>query len=66
MYIINISKEEQKHENGIYKIAIGIDSKKMIEIENGLNANDIIADIRTFRRLQLSKIQFCISTRGIL
>ena len=51
LYIFNISKEEQKHENGIYKIAIGADSKKMIEIENGLNANDIIADIRTFRRL---------------
>ncbi len=48
-YIINISKEEQKHKNGIYNIAIGKDAKKSIEILNGNKANGGAVDLGEYK-----------------
>ena len=49
LYIFNMNIKEQKHKNGIYKIAIGRDANKVIEVKDGDKANNGIVDIWDYK-----------------
>ena len=49
LYVFNITKENQKFPNGIYKLAIGKDSSKVLEVKEKENTNDVIIDLNTYK-----------------
>ena len=57
LYMYNISKEEQKHSNGIYKIVVGKDSSKSLEIKNADKSNNAIMDIWNYENLSYQKFK---------
>ena len=58
MYIYNITNQEKTKEDGIYKIANGIDSKKVIEVQGASEQNNAIIGIWDYRRRIATKILF--------
>lgn len=56
MYMFNITNEEQTKTNGMYKIAVGKDPSKIIEVLGGSSANNASIDIWTNRKCRISKI----------
>ena len=48
-YLFNISKEEKAKDNGIYKVAVGKEPTKTIEISEANTSNNSLLDIWDFR-----------------
>ena len=48
-YIFNITKEETKKDEGIYKIALGKDSSKAIGISSVTRENNALLDLSNYR-----------------
>ena len=57
LYMYNISQAEQKHSNGIYKIVVGKDSSKSLEIKNADKSNNAIMDIWNYENLSHQKFK---------
>lgn len=51
-YIYNISKEEQNHQDGEYKIAVGKSPRKVLEVENKSEDENAKLDISDFRKYE--------------
>lgn len=52
LYIYNISEEEQKHQDGEYKIAVGKSPRKVLEVENKSENESSKLDINDFRKYE--------------
>ena len=48
LYVFNITKEEQKFADGIYKLAVGRDSSKVLEVLNGNKSNGANIDVNDY------------------
>ena len=48
LYVFNITKEEQKFADGIYKLAVGKNSSKVLEVLNGSKSNGANVDINDY------------------
>lgn len=55
-YLFNITKEEQKKTNGLYKMIVGADTAKTIEVAEGSTANNSNLDLGIYRRKSISKV----------
>ena len=64
LYIYNISNKEQKHSNGTYKLAVGKISSKVIQIKDGNQSNNAIADISEYKELTQQKFYFEYQNEG--
>ena len=58
LYLFNISKEEQKKKNGIYKIEIGKSPDKVVEVRGADRLDNSIVDIWDYRKCTTTKILF--------
>ena len=57
-YLYNINKEEKVQENGIYKIAVGVDSNKTLEVAGSDKANGAKVDIWNYGNVAAQKFYF--------
>ena len=57
-YLYNINKEEKVQENGIYKIAVGGDSNKTLEVAGSDKANGAKVDIWNYGNVAAQKFYF--------
>ena len=57
-YLINISKDEKVKANGIYKIAVGANSFKTIEVKGSNKSNNALTGIWNYRKCISSKVLF--------
>ena len=55
LYVFNITKEEQKFANGIYKLAVGKNSSKVLEVKGAEKSNNAIIDIKQYGNLESQK-----------
>ena len=58
MYIFNISDDEKTHQNGIYKIAIGKDSNKTLEVSGSNKNNNAKIGIWNYGNAMAQKFYF--------
>ena len=57
-YLFNISKDEQTKPNGLYKMAVGKDPNKTIEVPGGNGSNNVLMGISNFGELMHQKFYF--------
>ena len=55
-YLINISQEENKKNNGTYKIAVGVNPRKSLEVEDRKKIDNANLVINEFRKCITSKV----------
>ena len=55
LYVFNITKEEQKFANGIYKLAVGKNSSKVLEVKGAEKSNNAIISINQYENLESQK-----------
>ncbi len=55
LYMFNISQEEKKHPNGIYKLAIGRDASKVVEVKGANSFNNANVDILNYENAPQQK-----------
>ena len=57
-YLYNLNKEEKVQENGIYKIAVGVDSNKTLEVAGSDKSNGAQVDIWSYGNVAAQKFYF--------
>lgn len=57
-YLQNLNKEEKVQENGIYKIAVGVDGNKTLEVAGSDKLNDAKVDIWDYGNVPAQKFKF--------
>ena len=63
-YMYNISEDERTKDDGIYKIAIGVDSNKTIEVAGSNTANNAKADIWDYGNATAQKFYLSYDEEG--
>ena len=63
-YMYNISKDERTQKDGIYKIAIGVDSNKTVEVAGSSTANNAKVDIWNYGNVPAQKFYLTYDEEG--
>ena len=63
-YLFNITGDEQYKENGIYKMAVGKDSNKTIEVAGSSTSNNAKLDIWSYGNVPAQKFYFTYDEEG--
>ena len=63
-YMYNISKDEKTKDDGIYKMAIGVDSNKTIEVAGSNTANNAKVDIWNYGNVPAQKFYLSYDEEG--
>ena len=63
-YLFNITGDEQYKENGIYKMAVGKDSSKTIEVAGSSKSNNAKVDIWSYGNVPAQKFYFTYDKSG--